>query len=164
MEVLHWTGKNRTKKGRFKMKTLETTNLLKEFAKEKGIDEKEVDVFMEKRNNPKTMKDIIDMPSDLTKHYSDLFELPKILNTFVKKEISYISRNEIIDSDRFVEVWCDCVYHIMEDTDDYLEDLTLEQIEELKPELEEKTELMNFYKEVAKAIFEEKFGSFKNDW
>ncbi|WP_442638009.1 DUF7020 family protein [Rossellomorea marisflavi] len=146
------------------MKSLETTKLLKEFAKEKGIDEKEVDVFMENRNNPKTLNDIINMPSDLTKHYSDLFELPEILNAFVKKEIDYLSRNEIVDSDRFIEIWCDSTYHIMGDTDDDLWDFTLEQIEELKPEFEEKTELMNFYKEVAKAIFEEKFGSFKNDW
>lgn len=139
--------------------------LLKEFAKEKGIDENEVDAFIEKRKrNPKTLNDIINMPYDLKTHYSDVFALPDTIRAFVDKEMDYIPRHKVVDTDRLVGVWCDRTDDIMKDRYEDLWGYTLEKIEQIEPESEAKKEEMDFLKEVAKAIFSEKFGSFKNDW
>lgn len=139
--------------------------LLKEFAKEKGINESEVETFVENRKrNLKTLNDIINMPYDLKTHYSDVFALPDTIRAFVDKEMDYIPRHKIVDTDRLVEVWCDRTYFIMSDTGEDLWGYTLEQIEKLEPKSEAQKEEMDFLKEVAKAIFSEKFGSFKNDW
>jgi len=139
------------------------TNLLKAFAEENGLDVQTVEVFMEKRNHPKTLDDIVDMPYDLKSHFSDVVELPSAISQYVKGYL-HLSRNEVVESERLIEDWCDSVSFLNKELDVRLWDFTLEDIRNLKPELEKDQEKMDFLKKVGEEIFEVKFGSLKYDW
>lgn len=145
------------------MPSFELTNLLKAFAEENGLDVSTVEVFMEKRNHPKTLDDIVEMPNDLKSHFSDLTEVTPFILQYVKGYL-HLSRNEIVESERLIEDWCDSISFLNQDMDVRLWDFTLEDIQNLKATQDADQEKMEFLKKVGKEIIEVKFGSLKNDW
>lgn len=117
---------------------MDSTGLLKEFAKEKGIDEKEVDRFLARRQNPRTLEAVKQLPHDLLNHVRFISYLDECLQSF----ISY-------------EMWCE-----------RYKTITLDDVlDKLEPMLEEaEGEELEKLKEIESYIITSKFGSVVYDW
>jgi DNA-binding transcriptional MerR regulator len=122
--------------------------LLKEFAKEQGIDVKEVDKFLSKWENPKTLEELMQLPHDMLNHESYITWLGEPLKSFICDDM-WNDRYETIELDTVVDILQDRIYGVEED-------------DEISEEKREK--LLAKYKEIEQYIIDTKFGSVVYDW
>lgn len=134
------------------MKTrMDAIQLLKEFAKQHGIDEKKVHTFLNQYNNPQTLEELCKMPHDTLTHIAYITYVEEPLQAFIKDEM-YI--------DRYQTVTLEDVLQMLDekrgDVEEELEDEFIEQ--------EEYEEKMKEYKEIEEYILKTKFGSVVMGW
>lgn len=122
--------------------------LLKEFAKEQGINQSEVDKFLSKWNNPKTLEELMQLPYDMLNHESYITWLGEPLKSFISNDM-WNDRYETIELDTVVDILQDRIYDAEEDED----------ISE-----EEREKKLARYREIEKYIIDSKFGSVVYDW
>jgi len=142
---------------------MNTVELLKEFAKEQGINVAEVDKFLSKWNSPKTLDELLNLPKNLLNHVSYISYLDDPLKSFIGDEIWW-ERYMTIDLHRVVDVLLDRKWGLVRDLVD--EDVHFDEIDfdALTIEDEEVKERLEELKEVEKHIINIKFGSVVYDW
>ena len=142
---------------------MNTVELLKEFAKEQGINVAEVDKFLSKWNSPKTLDELLNLPKNLLNHVSYISYLDDPLKSFIGDEIWW-ERYMTIDLHRVVDVLLDRKWDLVRDLVD--EDVHFDEIDfdALTIEDEEVKERLEELKEVEKHIINIKFGSVVYDW
>lgn len=133
--------------------------LLKKFAEENGISDSVVSKFLSKFNNPKTMDELLELPSDMLEHVSYISYLDEPLKSFIKDNM-WCERYMVIDLERVLDCLYDSLYSVVLDDVD-IDDVGIENLE-AKDE-ESKSELKKLQK-VAQYIIDTKFGSVVYDW
>jgi hypothetical protein len=134
---------------------------LREFAKTKGINTKEVDEFLNQYNTPKTLSDVIDLPYDMQHHETYITWLSDPLKSFISDEMYDGQRYETIKVDSVVDCLYDRIYDLIDDNDIDIDEVG---IENLVTEDINKMEKLNELKAVAQHIIDIKFGSVVMDW
>lgn len=136
---------------------MDTVELLKEFAKEQGIDVKEVDKFFKKWDSPKTINELLALPENLLNHVSYISYLDEPLKSFITDEM-WCERYMTIELERVVDTLYDRIYNLV--NDDFDED----DIENLKIDDEEKQKELEELKVIVQYVIDTKFGSVVYDW
>ncbi|UGO46171.1 hypothetical protein PQE74_gp088 [Bacillus phage vB_BanS_Chewbecca] len=136
----------------------ETTKLLKDFAKEQGINVNEVDKFLTKRSTANTLDELLKVPEGLLNHVEYITWLGEPLKSFISNDM-WNERYETISLDTVVDCLhdriCDLVDVDLDEVD--IQDLKIEDDEESQKQLEK-------YQKIAQYIIDTKFGSVVYDW
>lgn len=137
--------------------------LLKEFAKERGISEAEVNKFLSKWDNPKTLDDLMQLPHDMLNHESYITWLGEPLKSFICDDM-WNDRYETIELDTVVDILldrkCDLLSGIVGDDVDF-DDIDIDSLEIEDEEIKAK---LKRYQEIEQYIIDTKFGSVVYDW
>lgn len=123
---------------------MDTVEMLKEFAKEHGINVKEVNKFLSKWDSPKTIDELLSMPDIMRNHIDFVTWVKDPLKSFLTDDM-YCERREVID--------LECVLEIIADREDYLDE-----------EADDYEEKMKHYQEIRQYLIDTKFGSVVYDW
>uniref|UniRef100_A0AB39C7C9 Uncharacterized protein n=1 Tax=Bacillus phage KoopaTroopa TaxID=3234046 RepID=A0AB39C7C9_9CAUD len=137
----------------------ETTKLLKDFAKEQGINANEVDKFLTKRSTANTLDELLKVPEGLLNHVEYITWLGEPLKSFISNDM-WNERHETISLDTVVDCLRDRIYDLIDDVDldeVDIQDLKIEDDEESQKQLEK-------YQKIAQYIIDTKFGSVVYDW
>ncbi|UGO47928.1 p22 protein [Bacillus phage vB_BanS_MrDarsey] len=136
----------------------ETTKLLKDFAKEQGINVNEVDKFLTKRSTANTLDELLKVPEGLLNHVEYITWLGEPLKSFISNDM-WNERHETISLDTVVDCLRDRIYDLIDvDLDEVdIKDLKIEDDEESQKQLEK-------YQKIAQYIIDTKFGSVVYDW
>lgn len=137
-------------------------NILKEFATLHNIDLKEVNKFMERYNNPKTLNGLINLPESMRKNIDYITRVDEPLKSFISDEL-WCERYMTKDLDDVVDSLYDRIYYLLRDENPDL-DLDVVGVENLTTENEDKKEQLEKLKAVAKSLVEQKFNSVVYDW
>lgn len=122
---------------------MDTIDLLKEFAKEQGIDVKEVNKFLSKWDKPKTIEELLAIPDSMRNHIDFITWVEDPLKSFLTDDM-YCERRETID--------LDCVLDILADREAYLDE---------EDDYEAK---LKHYQAIRQYLIDSKFGSVVYDW
>ena len=140
---------------------MDTVKLLKQFAREHGINHFEVDKFLEKFSNPKTLEDVINLPHDMQTHHNFISYVGEPLKSYIMNRIYDGNRYETLKVDSLVDYLYDSAYDLL-DADNM--DIDGVGFENLQTSIEESKEELENLKAIAQHIVKTRFGSVVLDW
>lgn len=139
---------------------MSVNKLLKEFAQLHNIDGKEVDKFLSKYDNPKTLNDLVNLPEEMRKNIDYITWVSEPLQSFISDEM-WCERHMRHDLDEVIDCLYDRIYNLLDEDDLDIDDVG---VENLTTDDENKKEELEGYLAVAKCLVDSKFNSVVYDW